>query len=96
MEVGLEVCLDMLMLCAWCLSICILKHTRARTHARTHTRTHTHTHAYTNVGECVRKLVNFFQEPETNINVLRVQIDPHMLAISPAHARTIRRLMLSQ
>ena len=27
MEVGLKACLDILMLCAGCLSICILKHT---------------------------------------------------------------------
>ena len=38
-EVGLSGCLDMLILCARCLSICILRHTHTRAN------THTHTHA---------------------------------------------------
>ena len=42
MEVGLEGCLDMLMLCAGCLFICTLKHT----HTHTHTNTHTHIYIY--------------------------------------------------
>ena len=40
MEVGFEECLDILMLCACCLSICILK----RKHTRTYTDVYTHTH----------------------------------------------------
>ena len=32
MEVGLEGYLDMLLLCAWCISICILKHTSRKCH----------------------------------------------------------------
>ena len=45
MEVGLEGCLDMLMLCACCLFICTLN-----THTHTQTHTHTHTHISTNIS----------------------------------------------
>ena len=40
MEVGLEGCLDMLMLCCCCLFIFTLKHTHAHTHIHTHTDKH--------------------------------------------------------
>jgi len=43
MEVGLKGCLDMLMFCACCLFICILKHTHSHTHTVTFVRIHTHT-----------------------------------------------------
>ena len=43
MEVGLEGCLDMLMLCACCLVRCTLNR-HIHTHIHTHTHTHTHTH----------------------------------------------------
>ena len=45
MEVGLECCLDMLMLCACCLFICTLK--------RIHTHTHTHREREMCVCVCV-------------------------------------------
>ena len=41
MEVGLEGCLDMLMLCACCLFICSLKHTHVHTNIRAHPHTRT-------------------------------------------------------
>ena len=47
MEVCLKGCLDMMMLCACCLSICILKHTHTRARAHAHTPIHSNVHTVT-------------------------------------------------
>ena len=48
MEVGLEGCLDMPMLCTCCLSLCIY----------THIHIHTHTHTITSIKMAERSAIN--------------------------------------
>ena len=71
MEVGIEGCLDMLMLCACCLFICTLKHTQTHTnthnkHTQTHAHKHTQTHTNTYIQIHTNTQIHTYKHTQTN------------------------------